>query len=186
MSDSGSKFFLLTLWYRPVYSMSCLLSAGKGHFMALMVAAFFGVVQSSRLVFLQTEPIFLYLLAGGLAGIMCLYLFGWLVRNFGRWFGADATQRDVRVALGLGMLPWMLAFAIIAILLYIGVSDVMIAEYASVISVIFVYSCIILVLSLSVALQISVIKTFICLVVTVLFSVFPLTLLAQVLTGLIR
>ena len=80
----------------------------------------------------------------------------------------------------------MFDFKIIAVLLYIGVSDVAIAKYASVISVIFVYSCIILVLSLSVALQISIIKTFLCLVVTVLFSVFPLTLLAKVLTGLIR
>ena len=154
--------------------------------MALLVVAFFGIVQSQRLVFLRGGSTVLHLLAGGFAGIIGLYFFGWLVRNFGRWFGAEAAQRDVRIALGLGILPWTLTFTTIVVLLALGIRGQVIAGYAPVVSVIFVYSCIILLLSLSVALQLSIIKTFLCMVVTALFSVFPLTLLAQLLFGLTR
>ena len=165
--------------------MRLLLSAEQGHLMALLIAASLGIIQSSRLVFLQSESIFLQFLAGGLAGVAGLYLFGWLTRNFGRWFGAGATQRDVRIALGFGVLPWTLTFVTVAILLEAGVSDEVIAGYISFISILLAYGCVVLLLSLSAALQLSVIKTFLCMIVTALFSVFPLTLLAQLLVGLI-
>jgi hypothetical protein len=49
---------------------------------------------------------------------------------------------------------------------------------------VFVYGYVIILLSLSAALRMSVLKTFLCLVVTIIVSLFPLTLLAQFLVKL--
>ncbi|MFQ3225066.1 MAG: hypothetical protein ACI8Z5_001321 [Lentimonas sp.] len=175
---------LLTLWYKPAASMRGLLDAGQGHSAALLIAAFFGAVQSGRFALEQAESGPLPFVFGGLAGAGGLYLFGWLTRNFGRWFGAEAAQRDTRTALGLGLLPWTLLSMMLSFMVGAEMAPEVIVSYAPVFFVVFVYGYVIILLALSAALRLSALKTFLCLVVTVLVSLFPLTLFAQLLANM--
>ena len=184
MSGSEYTFFLLTFWYRPAYSMRQLLDSRQGHAAALVIAALFGIIQLSRLFSVKSEKIAWYLVICGFCGIAALYLFGWLIHNFGRWFGVDAQQREVRIAFGLGILPWTIIFAVIFVMLSLGLEPELIAaKYFPIVLGAYIYGFCILLLSLTAALRLSVIKTFLCLTVTILFSLFPLTLLAQFLAG---
>ncbi len=175
---------LLTLWYKPASSMRALLDSGNGHFSAVMIAAFFGAVQSGQTVHAEAESGPLPFVFGGFAGVIGLYLFGWLTRNFGRWFGAQATQQDARTALGFGLLPWTVLSVVLSFMVGAQIDPEVIVSYAPVFFVIFVYGYVIILLSLSAALRLSALKTFLCLVVTVVVSLFPLTLLAQLLANL--
>jgi hypothetical protein len=169
----------VTLWYKPASSMRVLLDAGQGHSAAVMVAAFFGAVQSIPFSMRQESSGPLFYLVGAAAGGCGLYLFGWLTRNFSRWFRAEAIQRDVRTALGLSLLPWTLLFLPLPFLRAAEMDAATIKLFYFVFFIGFVYGYVILLLSLSSALKISVLKTFLCLIVTILVSLFPLTLLAQ-------
>ncbi|MGK0309659.1 MAG: hypothetical protein ACJAYS_000481 [Lentimonas sp.] len=187
MSNQSSKSFLLTFWYRPASSMRQLLDSRKGHTVAIAVAVIFCMLQFSRSLPRKSEDILLHFLLCGLGGIVSLFLFGWLIRNFGRWFGADAEQRRVRTALGLGILPWTILFTFLFLMLNYGLNPKLIeTQYFPVFLGAFVYGFCILLLSLTAALRVGVIKTFLCIVVTILFSVFPLTLLAQVLAHYLK
>jgi hypothetical protein len=184
MSTTNNKSSLFTLWFKPVSSMRALLEAGQGHSAAVMIAAFFGAVQSARFSLAQAESGPLSYVVGGLAGLSGLYLFGWLTRNFGRWFGAETTQRAARTALGLGLLPWTLLSMVLSFMLGAEVNPERIVSFAPVFFCVFFYGYVIILLSLSAALQLSVLKTFFCLAVTIIFSLFPLTLCAQLLVTL--
>lgn len=184
MSTKNTHNPLLALWYKPSTAMRELLDRGQHTMSAVMIAAFFGAVQSGQSVRAQEESGPLPFVLGGLAGVLGLYLFGWLARNFGRWFGADATQKETRTALGFGLLPWTLLSVVLSFMLAVQVDAEQIVRYAPFFFVIFVYGYVIILLSLSAALRLSVFKTFLCLVVTVLVSFFPLTLLAQFLAKL--
>lgn len=183
MSTINNKSPLLTLWYKPAASMRALLDAGQGHSAAVMIAAFFGAVQSGRSSLGQAESGPLPFVFGGLAGLCGLYLFGWLSRNFGRWFGAKAEQRDTRTALGIGLLPWTLLSMVLSFMLGAEVDPEVIVNYAPVFFAVFFYGYVIILLGLSAALRLSVLKTFLCLVVTIIVSLFPLTLFAQLLVN---
>jgi hypothetical protein len=176
---NNNKSIGLKLWYQPARSMRRLLDAGQGHSSALMIAAFFGAVQSGRFALQQSDSGPLPFVLGGLAGVCGLYLFGWLTRNFGRWFGANAEQRDTRTAIGISLLPWTLLSVLLSFMIGAEVEPEVIVSYAPVFFVVFLYGYVILLLALSAALRLSLLKTFICVVVTVLVSFFPLTLLAQ-------
>ena len=183
MSIRNSKSFLLTFWYRPAYSTRQLLIFHQGHISAMLVAAVMGMVQFSRLLPVPSENLWVHLLLYGFGGIVGLFLFGWLVCNFGRWFGAEAEQRAVRTALGLGILPWTIIFGILLLMLNLGFDPESIAEkYFPFVLGAFIYGFCILLLSLTVALRLSIIRTFLCMVFTCLLSFFPLTLLAQFLS----
>lgn len=184
MSTKNTSSPFLRLWYKPGSSMRVLLDAGQGHAAALMIAAFFGAVQSGRFTLEQAESGPLPVVCGGVAGVFGLYLFGWLARNFGRWFGAEATQRESRTALGLGLLPWTLMTMVLSFMVGAQMDPEVIVSYAPLFFVVFVYGYVIILLSLSAALRLSVLKTFLCLVVTAVVSLFPLTLLAQFLANL--
>jgi hypothetical protein len=60
----------------------------------------------------------------------------------------------------------------------------MIVSFAPVFFCVFFYGYVIILLSLSAALRLSVLKTFFCLAVTIIVSLFPLTLCAQLLVTL--
>ncbi len=191
MDNPNAKPSLLTFLYRPAYSMRQFLDSGRGHGTALLVAVIFGIIQFSRLLPLpaksKPEELLLYLALYGACGIVSLFLFGWLMRNFGRWFGAETEQRRVRTALGLGLLPWTVLFAILFLMLYYGINPKLIAtEYFPVFLGVFVYGFCILLLSLTAALRLGVITTFLCIVVTIIFGVIPLMLLAQVLVSYLK
>ena len=182
MSNSNSKSFLLTFWYRPAYSMQRLLDARKGHIIALIIAAILGSTQFGRLRPEKFEAPLLHLTLCGLCGIVSLFLLGWLVRNFGRWFGAETEPVRVRTALGFGVLPWTILFAVLSLMLSYGLDPNLIAgEYFPILLGAFIYGFCILLLSLTVGLRIGIVKTFLCIVVTFLFGLFPLMLLMQVL-----
>lgn len=181
MSIFGSRPFLLTFWFRPARSMRDLLDLQQGHSTALAVAALFGIVQLARLFPVTSDVLIRHGVLYGLIGVAGLFLFGWLLRNFGRWFGVDVQQREVRTALGLGILPWTILFTGLSLMLASGVSPEFIAVRYSIVLVALIYGFYILLFSLTAALHLSLIKTFLCLTITSLFSFFPLTLLAQLL-----
>ena len=184
MSIRSYKHLLSTFWYKPAWSVRQLLDLQQGHSSALFVAALFGMIQLGRLFPVSSEVLIVYLAFYGLAGVGFLFLFGWLVRNFGRFFGVDARQREVRTALGLGLLPWTILFGSLLLALSSGLSSESIAaRYSSIVLVVLIYGFYVLLLSLKAALHLSVIKTFLCLILTVVFSFFPLTLLAQLLSS---
>ena len=174
----------ITLWFKPASSMRVLLDAGQGHAGAVMVAAFFGAVQSIPFGIRQESSGPLFYLVGAAMGLCGLYLLGWLTRNFGRWFGAQVSQCDVRTSLGLSLLPWTLLFLPLPFLRGAEMDAATIKLFYCLFFIGFVYGYVILLLSLSAALKVSALKTFLCLLVTIVVSFFPLTLLAQLFASL--
>lgn len=96
--------------------MQTLIENGRGHRAALIVAIAFGMIQALP-VYSSNESlgVSVYLI-GALVGFFGLYLFAWLLRNFGRWFGAQASLREVRTGMGLGLMPWLLCFLVLFLL----------------------------------------------------------------------
>ena len=171
---------VLTLWYKPAQTMQGLIENGRGHRLALVVALFFGLVQAGRVYMAHPEPGYAGFALGSLAGLLGLYLIAWLLRNFGLWFGGQASQQDLRVALGWGLLPWLFLFLALVFVLSSGADAAALANYYWLFFLGFLYGYVILLLSLAAALRVSVWKAFFCLMVTFLVSIFPFTLLIQI------
>jgi hypothetical protein len=184
MTEPTKLPYVLTLWYKPRQTMQGLIENGAGHRLALVVAIFFGIVQAGRFDIANGEGSIGYYAVGSLAGLLGLYLFGWLLRNFGRWFGGQATLHEVRVALGLGLAPWLFLFLALIVALGVGVEPSLNSYWIFFVG--FLYGYVILLLSLATALRLSVLKTFLCLIVTFLVSLFPLTLLIQILASVVH
>lgn len=184
MTERNNPPYVLTLWYKPGQTMQGLIQRGAGHLPALVVAILFGIVQSGRFFLASPGAGYAYLAFGALAGLLGLYLFGWLLRNFARWFGGQATLREARVGLGLGLVPWLLLFA--ALVLALGGGAEPSGDHYGLFFIGFLYGYVILLLTLAAALRLSVLKTFLCLIVTSLVSLFPLTLLVQMLASLVQ
>lgn len=189
MTDSILPLSVCTLWYKPGPTMQGLIKNGQGHGVALVVAMGFGLVQAGRFALadsgLGLSDYAGSLLAGLLAGLGALYLFAWLLRNFARWFGGQASQREVRIAVGWGLLPWTVLFLALIVALSGQADASALAEYYWLFFLGFLYGYVVLLLSLAAALNLSAMKTFLCLVVTGLVSVFPLTLLFQVVASVV-
>lgn len=183
MTEKTNPLYVLTLWYKPRETMQGLIETGGGHPLALLLALCFGVVQAERFYRASAETGYAYYAMGALAGLVGLYLFAWLLRNFGRWFGGQATQRELRLALGLGLLPWLLLFLALVLALGEQADPAAFARYYGFFFLGLLYGYVILLLMLATALRLSVMKTFFCLIVTCLVSAFPLTWLAQVLAS---
>jgi hypothetical protein len=163
--------------------MQGLIENGCGQRFALVVAVCFGIVQAARFSIAHPEAGAAHYILGAVGGLAGLYLFAWLLRNFGRWFGGQASLREVRIALGWGLLPWTLLFLALVLVLTRAPDAAALADYYWLFFLGFLYGYVILLLSLSAALRISALKTFLCLIVTFLVSLFPLTLLIQVLSN---
>lgn len=160
-----------------------LLDNDRGQGAAWLIAAVFGLVQSMRVYLASEAPVLSTLLLGAVAGLAGLVLFGWLLRNFSRWFGGQSTLKAARTGLGLGLLPWTLLFAALIPILQSSEDGAAIAQYFLLFFLFFIYGYFVLLMSLSEALNLSVLKTFLCLVVTIIVSLFPLTLLMQIFVG---
>ncbi|MGB0408773.1 MAG: YIP1 family protein [Opitutales bacterium] len=184
MIKSNSTVPLLTLWYKPGQTLQGLIAVGAGHTGAVVITALFGLVQAWRLHIAGDESGSLVLVAGMAVALLGLFLYGWLIRNFGRWLGSESRPADVRTALGWGLLPWLVLFAGLSLLMAQSGDVAQLATVYPFFFVAFVYGYIILLLALSAALRISVLKTFLCLVVTCLVSIFPITFIAQLVFGL--
>lgn len=169
-------------WYKPKQTMQGLIESGRGHGAALAVAIAFGLVQAVPFYLMPDSRGVPVLALGAFAGLVGLYFFAWLLRNFGRWFGGQASLREVRTALGCSLLPWLVLFAVLFGLLQ-ALDRQLVAQYYWIFFLGFLYGYVVILLGLSAALRLSVVKTFLCLIVTGLVSLFPLTLLLQILTG---
>lgn len=174
---------LLTLWYKPRPTLQGLIQKDGGQSAAAVIVALFGSLQALALV-RDGGTVGMPELALGAGGALGLwYLLAWLLRNFGRWFGATAAQKHLRLALGWGLLPWLLAFSLLGL---VGRGSMEPEQLAALFPVFFgclLYGYVVLLLCLQSALGISVLKTFLCLMVTVMVSFFPILLLARLLLG---
>lgn len=181
MSETSQPHALFTLWYKPRQTLQGLIASGKGRLGAILIASLLGFVQAwpSFVSRPSYEPVLL--IGAMLAGIAGLYLFSWLLRNFGRWFGAEAELADVRTALGWGVLPWTMLFAVLIVFITLRSAEA--EKIYALFFLVLVYGFVILLSSLSAALRITYLKTFLCMVITFLVSVFPLTLIMQVMFG---
>ncbi|MEM1222532.1 MAG: hypothetical protein AAGH40_07185 [Verrucomicrobiota bacterium] len=183
MTKTTQGFPAITLWYKPALTMQVLIKSGQGHGWAVFFAALFGIVQSWRFYVASEEASVLIFALGGALGVIGLFFFGWLLRNFSRWFGASPLLKSVRTALGLSLLPWTVMFAILIGLIGNQNDAGAVAGLFPVFFFVFVYGYVILLLSLAAVFDISILKTFLCLVVTMLVSFFPITLVLQLLLG---
>lgn len=179
MSELSAQPYLLKFWYRPGAVVRALLEARQGHNLALVCALVFGAVQGLPHYMSDETVSPLIVVFGAVVGLLGLYLFSWLLRNFGRWFGAHAKLYDMRIALGWGLMPWTLLFSVLALVVNRSEDADAIMSLAPLLFIVFIYGYVTILLSIASALRLSVIKTFLCLIVTCVVSLFPITLLAQ-------
>ena len=180
MTKQINPLYVFTLWYKPGKTMQGLIENGRGHRAALIVAIVFGMIQALPVYYSEASLGLTAFLIGGALGFFGLYFFAWLLRNFGRWFGAQANSREVRTGLGLALLPWLLCFSILFLFRQNFVSSV-VGQYFWLFFILIVYGYIVLLLSLTAVLRLTPLKTFLCLLITIIFSLFPLILLFQLL-----
>lgn len=185
MTDKSTPFYLLTLWYKPGSTMRGVIASGKGHGVAVSVAALFGVFQMAPIyVRAGAESFGPFAFSGAVAGLVCLYFMAMLARNFARWFGGGGELQQVRVALGIALIPWTLVFAALAVVL-LGSSD---AEAAAgvfpVFAIGFIYGWVILLLSMSTALGITPLRTFGVLALTFVVAFFFISFVATAVLGM--
>jgi hypothetical protein len=184
MTEQINPLYVCTLWYKPRKTMQGLIENGRGHRTALIVAIASGMIQAVP-VYSSDESLGVSVfLIGAIIGFLGLYLLAWLLRNFGRWFGAQASLREVRTGLGLGLMPWLLCFSVL-FLFRQNFGSSAVGQYFWLFFIPLVYGYIVVILSLTAVLRLTPLKTFLCLVLTIIFSLFPLTLLFQVLAPLL-
>ena len=183
MTEQINPPYVFTIWYKPEKTMQGLIENGRGHRVAIIVAIVSGMMQALPVYFSKGSMGLSVFLAGAALGFFGLYFFTWLLRNLGRWFGAQASLREVRTALGLSLMPWLLCFVVLFLLRFF-LGSIVVGQYFWLFFIPFVYGYIIVIISLTAALRLTPLKTFLCLVLTVIFSFFPLTLLFQVLAPL--
>jgi len=181
MTESNSSNPWLTLWYQPARTLQGLLARGTGEGAARGIALGFGLVLVWPRYAAQESGGLGVLLLGGAVALGGLYLFSWLLRNFSRWFGGAAHLGAVRIALGWGLLPWTVLPGLL--LLYITTQAGAAGQPFPLFFGSILYGFVILLSMLSAGLGLSPMKTFFCFLFTLLVSLFPLTLVLQVLTG---
>jgi hypothetical protein len=179
-----SKPYFLKFWYRPAAVVCSLVEAQRGQGGAVLIGVMFGLVQSLRVYLASEVPTVTTLLTGALGGALGVALFGWLLRNFSRWFGGQTTLKNARTGLGFGLLPWTILFTVFLLISELSQSLEVVGNYFPLFFLFFIYGYYVLLMSLSAALNLSVLKTFLCLVVTVIVSLFPLTLVMQLTLGI--
>ncbi|HKK19653.1 MAG TPA: YIP1 family protein [Opitutales bacterium] len=177
MTESSSSSPLITLWYKPGRTLQGLIASGKGRSGALAIAVLFGLVQVWPTYSAREASGAGFLLLGVAAAVAGLYLFGWLLRNFGRWFGGTAALVDVRTALGWGLLPWTAFFGLLLVLVTTTKAEA--GQLFPLFFAAILYGFVILLYALSTALRLSFMKTFFCMLLTFLVSIFPLTFILQ-------
>ncbi|MGB0743183.1 MAG: YIP1 family protein, partial [Opitutales bacterium] len=180
MSSSPLSSFL-TLWYKPGQTLQGLIAAGKGGAGAIAISGLFGLVQAWPTYAAEGGGNVAILGIGFGAAVAGLFLFSWLLRNFGRWFGGEPKLEEVRVALGWGLLPWAVLFGLL--LGFIANMGGDPREMFPFFFAVIIYGFIVLLHALSEGLGLPLMKTFFCLIITVVVSIFPITLLLQAIVG---
>jgi len=174
---------LITFWFQPASSTRALIESGRGHSAALGIAALFGAVQSGTAYLRAEQPSAAIFVYGALAGVVVLYFLSFFFRVSGKLFKGDPKPENVRRSIGLGLLPWTLVFAFVFGYTFQGGDPNLLAKWFPALFVPFLYGYTLLLLSLSVSLGLNLWKTFFCIALTFIGSLFPLTLIAQLILG---
>ncbi len=207
-TQNASKQALLRFWIAPGKTVQSLIQAEKGGRLACLFAVMLGIAMATPLMYKEGDegPVTIdYALlptvgiAGFVGGLVGLFLFTWLYRNFSRMLKGQGTLEGVRVGLGWGLLP-LAAISTILTLTYLWIAPHAF-EYVdgeiltrtgydhilgplSILSIIgFIYSYTCLLLSLAAAVKLKILKAFFAFLITVAVSFFPITLLLQLITG---
>ena len=111
----------LQIFYKPGSCIENLMNSERAHSIAQLVVFLFSAIQSlpywmAQVVGTENVPasntIPFKVIAGGLIGLGVFYLFAFFLRNFGRWFGAQASVKAIRTGLGIALIPWTVLFAL--------------------------------------------------------------------------
>lgn len=150
------------------------------HNLAVAITVLFALVQVYPRAVLADNLIVSLLLAAFL-GVVLLYGYGFLVRNFSRWMGGHAPLSAIRTAIGLGLAPWTVLFALALIfqssLQAVGSMSWVLGGLFSG----FVYGFVCLLLLIADVLKLSYLRTLAVMVIAFLVALFPSIALLQLL-----
>lgn len=105
---------LRAIWIHPRRTLREILSVNPKHYVLLLAALigikgmFDGIVQSEPLAaenIGSIEAFVIALIAGPILGIGMVYLYAWLYKLTGRWFGGVGTVRTLATAVAWGSVP---------------------------------------------------------------------------------
>lgn len=187
MSEQAQNpLYFLTIWYRPANTMREVIASGKGHGLAVAIAAIFGMLQMARpFVAMEAESFGPFALVGAVGGVFALYFVSMLARNFARWFGGSAELKVVRTAFGLSLLPWTMLWTILFVVLMSGEAPANAEQIYPIFIGLFIYGYVIMLLALSTALNLSALRAFGCLVLSAVVAFFILNMLAVVVMSML-
>ena len=150
------------------------------HNLAVAITVLFALVQVYPRAVLADNLIVSLLMAAFL-GVVLLYGYGFLVRNFSRWMGGHAPLSAIRTAIGLGLAPWTVLFALALIfqssLQAVGSMSWVLGGLFSG----FVYGFVCLLLLIADVLKLSYLRTLAVMVIAFLVALFPSIALLQLL-----
>ena len=181
-----NQFVTMLSYFQIFYKPStCTLNAiknEKAHAFSLLVVFLFSAIQSlpywmSQMMESETMPadntIPFKVLAGGVIGMGIFYLFSFFLRNFGRWFGAQASLQAIRTGLGISLIPWTVLFSLFFLALgALGPKAVM--QQFPLFFLGFIYGFTIILIAMSKVFNVSAFKTFLILLFTFFVTLWPI------------
>jgi hypothetical protein len=190
-------FQYLQIFYRPGLFIEEVLSQTKTHTFALRVAFLFSALQSIPIVMstglIDPESgavgmtggglIPLKVIIGGILGLGVFYIFALALKTFGRWFGAKVESKEVRIGLGIGLIPWTVLFLVFFVSMALVDPRLIISKFFPFFFVGFIYGFTILLIALSKTLKIGFLKTFLLFILAYATTFFPLLTLVRLYFG---
>ena len=168
----------LRFWWQPRQVFRELLPMAYAHNLAVIITLLFALLQAYPRAIHSENPSISFL-AAAFFGLALLYGYGFLLRNFARWMGGHAPLSAIRIAIGLGLAPWTVLFA----LALIFKSTLQIAESMNWILgglfMGFVYGFVCLLLLIADVLKLTYLRTFAVMVIAFLVALFPSIALLQ-------
>ena len=175
-------FSYLKIFYKPGICIQEAIENERSHSFAILVVFLFSAIQSlpywmSQMIGSETVPanntIPFKVIAGGVIGLGIFYLFAFFLRNFGRWFGAQASLNAIRVGLGIGLIPWTLLFAIFFLAMG-ALGPKLVLQQFPLFFIGFVYGFTILLIALSKVFNVGTLKSFFILIFTFFVTLWPM------------
>ena len=184
-------FQYLQIFYRPGFFIEEIVHQAKTHTFALRVAFLFSALQSIPIIMSTglagTESgdgfIPLKVIIGGILGLGVFYIFALALKTFGLWFGAKVEPKEVRTALGVGLIPWTVLFTIFLVSMALVDPRLIVGQFFPFFFVGFVYGFTILLIALSKTLKIGFLKTFLLFIFAYATTFFPLLTLVRLYFG---
>ncbi|MDA0848332.1 MAG: hypothetical protein O2827_01080 [Verrucomicrobia bacterium] len=190
-------FQYLQIFYRPGLLIQEIVHQSKTHTFALRVAFLFGALQSIPIIMSTglVDPetgaegisgggfIPLKVIIGGILGLGVFYIFALALKTFGRWFGAKVESKEVRTALGIGIIPWTVLFLIFFASITLVDPRLILSQFFPFFFIGFIYGFTILLIALSKTLNIGFLKTFLLFIFAYATTFFPLLTLVRLYFG---